>query len=199
MASELNREERRLLLSLAREALIARFDGKPPPEPTLDSGPLTEVRGAFVTLTIDGALRGCIGHVVGCEPLWRSVRENAIAAAFRDPRFPPLEADELALVTIEVSALSPLEVIEDPSVIELGRHGLMIERGPSRGLLLPQVASNNDWDRTTFLDQTCRKAGLEPGCWRSHGTVLQAFTAEHFSEDEASREDIIDAKKFFGD
>jgi AmmeMemoRadiSam system protein A len=184
MATSLTREERRQLLSLARDTLSARFDGRPSPEPELTIGALTEIRGAFVTVTIDGALRGCIGHVIGHEPLWRCVRENSIAAAFHDPRFPPLTADELIRVLIEVSALSRLEVAGDPSAIEIGRHGLLIERGSSRGLLLPQVAEKNQWDRTTFLEQTCRKAGLEPGCWHRKGAVLKTFTVEHFSEDE---------------
>ena len=169
-------------MSLARDTLVARFAGRDPREPVLESGLLTEPRGAFVTLTIDQLLRGCIGHVVGYQPLWRSVQENAVAAAFRDPRFPPLGEEELVRVVIEISALSTREEISDPSVIEVGRHGLMIERGPSRGLLLPQVATHNRWDRTTFLEHTCRKAGLESGCWKAPGTRLSVFTAEHFSE-----------------
>jgi AmmeMemoRadiSam system protein A len=185
MERSLTREEQSLLLSLARDALAERLAGRQPREPVVEPGPLTEPRGAFVTLTIGGALRGCIGHVVGYEPLWKSVQENAVAAAFRDPRFPPLEARELEQVVIEVSALSRLEQIRDPSVIEVGRHGLMIERGRSRGLLLPQVAVSNRWDRATFLEHTCRKAGLEPGCWKAPDTVLHVFTAEHFSENDS--------------
>jgi AmmeMemoRadiSam system protein A len=181
--SNLGHEERNLLLRLARESIRARVAGQAPPEPELSGGPLTEHRGAFVTLTIEGALRGCIGHVVGVEPLWRSVSSNAIAAAFRDPRFSPVQAEELERIAIEISVMSPLERLADPSELVIGRHGLLVEQGQVRGLLLPQVAADNNWDRATFLDQTCRKAGLEPGCWRHETTSLYTFTVENFEEE----------------
>lgn len=134
-----------------------------------------------MTLTIRGALRGCIGHVIGFVPLWRAVEENAVAAAFNDPRFPPLDAGELDAVRIEISVLSPL-VGCPPEEIRVGRDGLLVERGSSRGLLLPQVATEYGWDRDTFLDHTCRKAGLERGCWRDPATSISRFSAEIFSE-----------------
>jgi len=178
----LSDEERRWLLDLARATITARFDkdksqSDPPP-----AGPLMEIRGAFVTLTIEGRLRGCIGHVVGTEPLWRSVRSNAVNASFRDPRFPPLTRSELATVEIEISALSPLWDVSSPEEIVIGRDGLTIERGSFRGLLLPQVADRYGWTPEDFLDQTCRKAGMEPGCWRSEDSRITAFSAEVFSE-----------------
>lgn len=176
-------EERRVLLRLARASIESRLEGTPQPEPELTDGPLTEHRGAFVTLTIDGKLRGCIGHVVGVEALWRSVRSNAVAAAFRDPRFPPVDSSELHQIAIEISAMSALEELKNPESLEIGRHGLLVERGPARGLLLPQVAADNNWDRATFLDQTCRKAGMDPGCWELEDTRVFTFTVDNFEED----------------
>jgi AmmeMemoRadiSam system protein A len=169
------------LLNLARETIHARLEGRThsPAEP--DDTTLLEERGAFVTLKIGERLRGCIGHVVPVVPLWRAVRENAEAAAFRDPRFPPLTRDEFPGVRLEISALTPLARCE-PGDIVVGRDGILIERGASRGLLLPQVAAEYNWDVETFLDYTCRKAGLKDGCWRDPGTTVTSFRAEVFSE-----------------
>lgn len=128
-------------------------------------------------------MRGCIGHVVGFVPLWRAVEENAVAAAFSDPRFPPLTARELDEVHIEISVLSPLRQVAADEVV-VGRDGLLVERGASRGLLLPQVATEYGWDRETYLDHTCRKAGLEPRTWRQPDTRISTFTAEVFGEEE---------------
>jgi AmmeMemoRadiSam system protein A len=175
-------DEKRFLLRLARETLQARFESEPLPLPDPPAGPLTQPRGAFVTLTSSGELRGCIGHVVGVAPLWRSVRENALNAAFRDPRFEPVEAAELASLHIEISALTPLREVTAPEEVTVGRHGVMIENGPFRGLLLPQVATEYGWDWETFLDHTCHKAGLQAGCWRLPDTRILVFSAEVFSE-----------------
>ncbi len=174
-------QSRAYLLRLARNSITARLDGLPPPAEEPDDPSLLERRGAFVTLKIDGRLRGCIGHLVGVSPLWLTVRENAVAAAFRDPRFPALGHDELAQTTIEISALTPM-VATSPGDIVVGRDGILIERGSSRGLLLPQVAVEYGWDATTFLDATCRKAGLAAGCWREPGTTVSSFRAEVFGE-----------------
>jgi AmmeMemoRadiSam system protein A len=179
----IDNNEQRFLLRLARTTIASRFGTSEPCDCDAPDGPLTEHRGAFVTLTIDGSLRGCIGHVVGVEPLWKSVRDNAAAAAFRDPRFAPLRDDELDRIEIEISALSPLDEVGDPSSIVVGTHGLLIERGSLRGLLLPQVAGQYGWDRSTFLDHTCRKAGLEPGCWSHPETRIFTFTVENFAEE----------------
>ncbi len=175
--------QRRVLLALARDAIAARLEDRLPPRPSARSGVLTEPRGAFVTLTIGGTLRGCIGHVEAVEPLWMSVRSNAVAAAFRDPRFSPLGRDELDKVRIEISVMSPLQRLHDPSQVTIGLHGLMIEKGPARGLLLPQVAHEHRWDRRTFLEYTCRKAGLDPDCWQDPDSIIHTFTVESFAEE----------------
>lgn len=184
MAPDLGTRDKVFLLRLARQTIERRLAGKPLPAPEVSRGPLTEPRGAFVTLKKGNELRGCIGHVVGIEPLWQSVRDNALNAAMHDPRFPPLEATELPQVEIEVSALTPLRPVASAEEVRVGEHGVMIERGPYRGLLLPQVPIEYGWDRQTFLDHTCRKAGLPAGCWRDPGTRIQVFSAEVFSERE---------------
>ena len=178
---EIAAEDRRFLLELARATIDARLSKRPLPSPTPDSALLLETRGAFVTLKIEGRLRGCIGHVIGVAPLWRAVRDNAVAAAFEDPRFPPLTPDELQRVRIEISVLTPLFRSSAEEVV-VGRHGILIERGAARGLLLPQVAVEYGWDWETFLDHTCRKAGLQPGCWRHPDTTISTFSAEVFGE-----------------
>jgi AmmeMemoRadiSam system protein A len=178
---EIDEDVRSFLLALARTTIEDRLQGRALPAPEPDAAVLREPRGAFVTLKIDGRLRGCIGHVIGVAPLWRAVRDNAIAAAFEDPRFAPLELHELCDTTIEISALTPLRVAS-PEEVTVGRDGILVERGRARGLLLPQVAVEYGWDRTTFLDHTCRKAGLEPGCWRHPDTIISVFSAEVFGE-----------------
>jgi AmmeMemoRadiSam system protein A len=178
---EIAADDQRFLLELARATIDARLSKRPLPSPTPDSALLLETRGAFVTLKIEGRLRGCIGHVIGVAPLWRAVRDNAIAAAFEDPRFPPLTPDELQQVGIEISVLTPL-VRSSAKEVVVGRHGILVERGAARGLLLPQVADEYGRDRETFLDHTCRKAGLEPGCWRQPDTTISTFSAEVFGE-----------------
>ncbi len=182
MRESLTTEEKSWLLDLARSTLEARLAKKPLPQPEVPRGPLRELRGAFVTLKIHGSLRGCIGYVIAREPLWLTVRDNVLNAALHDPRFPALTAEELPRTKIEISALTPLEFVDDPSDVEVGRDGLMIERGSARGLLLPQVPVEHGWDRDTFLDQTCHKAGMEPGCWRDQATRILRFRAEVFSE-----------------
>ena len=179
----LDDEERSFLLDLARTTIEARLVDRPLPHPQPWEGPLLEARGAFVTLKVDGSLRGCIGHVVGVMPLWQAVQENAIAAGFRDPRFPPLEFKELDTIHIEISALTPLRRAL-PEDVRVGRDGILVEHGASRGLLLPQVATEYGWNRDEFLDHTCRKAGLPAGCWKRTGTVISVFSAEVFGECE---------------
>jgi len=178
---EIAAEDRRSMLELARATIEARLSDRPLLCPSPDSAVLLELRGAFVTLKIEEVLRGCIGHVVGVAPLWRAVRDNALAAAFEDPRFKPLTLDELPHVRIEISVLTPLCTSAAENVV-VGHHGILVERGASRGLLLPQVPVEFGWDRETFLDRTCRKAGLEPGCWRHPDTTISTFTAEVFAE-----------------
>ena len=182
MTRPLHAAERTTLLRLARDAIASRLSGRPAPVIEPPPGPLREDRGAFVTLTLCGELRGCIGHVVATLPLWETVRENAVNAAFRDPRFPPVTAEELGRIALEISALTPLRAVSSPDEIEVGRHGLMIRVGAARGLLLPQVASEQGWDRFAFLQQTCRKAGLDPDAWRRPDALLEVFEAEVFGD-----------------
>jgi len=150
------------------------------PKPVLDSRTLNEELGAFVTLKKDGRLRGCIGNIVGNGPLAATIERMAGAAAFEDPRFPPLTAAELAGLDIEVSVMGPLSPCPDPELIEVGRHGLYIRKAMHSGLLLPQVATEWGWDRETFLDQTCVKAGLPKGTWRKSKTEIWWFEAVIF-------------------
>ena len=139
--------------------------------------------GAFVTLEKGGALRGCIGHVRAYKPLEQTVSEMAVQAALHDPRFPPVTADELDGLTVEISVMSPLTVVENVSEIEVGTHGLIIQDGGRSGLLLPQVATDYGWDRETFLEHTCMKAGLPPDSWKQEGVTILKFTAEVFGEE----------------
>jgi AmmeMemoRadiSam system protein A len=173
-------EDRERLRRIARETVDSWVRQGVKPSFEVEEGPLREPRGVFVTLRRDGRLRGCIGFIEGIEPLWEAVRDMAVRAAAHDPRFPPVEAVELEDLEIEISVLSPLEPLSDPADVEVGRHGLMVRRGPRSGLLLPQVPVEHGWDRETFLEQTCFKAGLPPGAWKDPGTVILAFEAEVF-------------------
>jgi AmmeMemoRadiSam system protein B/AmmeMemoRadiSam system protein A len=179
----LGETEKKELLKIARNAIEARLRGFPIPRPESSSDKLEEERGAFVTLTEGGRLRGCIGHIRGTQPLDLTISEMAIAAATEDPRFPPMTADELDRVVIEISVMTPLETITDPEKIEVGKHGIYIQKGYNSGLLLPQVATDYGWDRYEFLDHTCMKAGLPAGCWRE-GAKIQIFSAQIFGEED---------------
>jgi hypothetical protein len=149
------------------------------------SGGLALPCGAFVSLhTKEGELRGCIGHMIGDGPLGDLILDLAVSAGTRDPRFPPVTVPEVDNLVYEVSVLSPM-VATDPAAVEVGRHGLYVRRGARSGVLLPQVASEWQWDRETFLAQTCRKAGLSPQAWREPGTEVLAFTAQVLREQAA--------------
>lgn len=172
--------EREALLALARRAIAgavgAPSTGESPQPEDASRG------GAFVSLhDRGGELRGCIGFIESDDPHPRTVRDAAIAAATRDPRFPPVRADELPGLQIEISLLtSPRPIRADE--VECGRHGLIVSRGGRRGLLLPQVPAQFGWDREQFLAATCRKAGLPETAWRDPATTIEAFEAEVFSE-----------------
>src|ERR1700739_4312722 len=165
-------EERALLLRLAHDAVNAAVAGGnlvPPPLPEH----LSEPRGAFTTLHLEGKLRGCVGYVYPIKPPDRTVIETAVAAAFNDTRFLPVSAEEAPRLLMDISVLSPVAPIA-PEGIEVGRHGLGVPLGSRRGLLLPQVAVEWGWDSRTFLQETCRKAGLPPDAWE-RGAVVEAF------------------------
>jgi len=183
---ELTLSEKKVLLEIARKAIVARLTGKKFTFPdTLQGGTLAN-RGAFVTLHKRGELRGCIGIFTSDKPLYQTVRDMALAAAFEDPRFPPLTRKEIEEIDIEISVLSPLKRIDDIGSIEVGKHGLYIVKGFNRGVLLPQVATENNWDRETFLTQTCYKAGLPGSCWQGDCEIY-TFTAQIFGEKDDSR------------
>ena len=177
--SEFSREERKLLLKLAHEAIVASLEHR-----ELSLSPvlphLTEPRGAFTTLYFRGELRGCVGHVYPIDSLYRTVAETARAAAFEDTRFWPITLDEASELEISLSILSPLRTVQ-PDQVEVGRHGLLVSLHQHRGLLLPQVPIEHGWDRVTFLEQTCRKAGLPPDAWQT-GARIEVFTAEVFGD-----------------
>jgi AmmeMemoRadiSam system protein B/AmmeMemoRadiSam system protein A len=183
----LGQEEKAVLLRLARRQIETKVRGEPgpgPPGEELDRHPrLKEKMGAFVTLTIEGRLRGCIGQIRGVEPLHSAVARMAVAAATEDPRFPALRPSELDQIAIEISVLTPFRRIDDPEEIEVGRDGIYIEKGPNHGLLLPQVATDYSWDRYEFLDHTCMKAGLPEGAWKE-GATIQIFSGQIFNEAE---------------
>jgi AmmeMemoRadiSam system protein A len=173
-------QDRRSLLLLARDAIAAHVTGSPPP-PVERTGVFARPGGVFVTIHRRGELRGCIGHIAADEPLGVIVLRCAVAACSSDPRFSAVSPAELGDIDLELSLLGPLEPITGPGDIDIGRHGLVVERGWHRGLLLPQVATEWGWDSTTFLSHTCRKAGLPPNAWRE-GAQLWRFDAEVFSE-----------------
>lgn len=173
---------RRALLRLARGAIIDLLGGSGNAVDT--SLPiLDERRGAFVTLTLNERLRGCIGRVEAEVPLRALIPEMARAAATSDPRFAPVAHSDVDRLVIEVSLLSAPESI-DPRHVEVGRHGLIVTARGRRGLLLPQVPLAYGWSREEFLDEVCVKAGLPPDAWRTESARLLAFTAEVFSEED---------------
>jgi AmmeMemoRadiSam system protein A len=181
----LNVPQRKQLLTLARESIASVFAGKRL-EPAADAfdEDLRRPAGAFVTLTENDDLRGCIGSIEPVAPLYLAVAQSAVNAAFRDPRFQSLRSDELPRIEIEISVMGPIERVVNVDDIVVGRDGLIIRRGGYAGLLLPQVATEYGWDRETFLEQTCYKAGLPRNSWREAGTTIEKFAAEVFGEKE---------------
>jgi len=177
--NEFSTEERSLLLQLAHQSIASALEhgeiSLVPP-----SAHLAEPRGVFTTLYYRGDLRGCVGYVFPVMSLYRAVAESARGAAFDDSRFAPVTRDEAAELRVSLSILSPPQPIR-PEDVEIGRHGLLIKMGPYRGLLLPQVPIEHDWDRIAFLEQTCKKAGLPIDAWRN-GAQVEAFTAEIFGD-----------------
>lgn len=176
---EFSREERGLLLQMAHQAIESAFEGQDisfePPTPHL-----AEPRGVFTTLYLHGELRGCVGYVFPILPVYRAVAETARAAASEDSRFTPVCHDEVPQLEVSLSILSALRPV-GPDEVQIGQHGLVVSMAGRRGLLLPQVPVEHHWDRITFLEQTCRKAGLPLDAWK-RGATLEAFTAEVFAD-----------------
>jgi AmmeMemoRadiSam system protein A len=179
LQQEFTSAERNELLGVAHNSISSAFEGR-----ALDLGPpsphMAEPRGVFTSLYVAGDLRGCVGYVLPTTSVYHAVAETARAAAFDDSRFLPLTEAEMPLLEIQLSILSPPQAIE-PEAIEIGHHGLLISLQGRRGLLLPQVAIEHQWDRKTFLEQTCMKAGLPADAWQK-GASIQAFSAEIFGD-----------------
>lgn len=183
MEFTLSREEKILLIETARETITARLSGKKPVyKPHTET--LEKKCGAFVTLHKNSELRGCIGHLVGIRPLYATIREMALASAFDDPRFPPLEKKELKEIDIEISVLSPMVKINSIEDIITGKHGLYIRKELWSGTLLPQVATEQGWSRQEFLEYACMKAGLDRHSWKDRETEIFIYTAIVFGEKE---------------
>jgi len=173
--------ERERLLRIARDAIERRVRGE---RGFVDPGATSDLPnrcGVFVTIEAHGSLRGCIGRIQADQPLEDLIRDCAISACSSDPRFAPVAPSELPAIDIELSLVGPLEPIRGPEDVEIGRHGLVVEHGQRRGLLLPQVATERRWDAITFLAQTCHKAGLPADAWKLDAKLWR-FEAEVFGD-----------------
>ena len=178
----MKKTEQKVLLQLARATIVAQVHGQPLPVLEKPSETLLSHSGCFVTIKQQGQLRGCIGSFVAQQPLWQTVREMAVSAATRDPRFYPMRPADLADFQLEISVLSPLQLIQSIEEIQVGRHGLYLIKGHAHGVLLPQVATEYGWDRETFLRHTCLKAGLPETAWKKDCEIY-IFSAEVFGEE----------------
>ncbi len=179
---ELTDDEKTELLRIARATLreYARSGHVPPGKPHRKV--LCDNAGVFVSLHKGDELRGCIGVTDESMPLYKAIQEMAVAAANRDSRFASVSGDEVDELTIEVSVLGPRERITSADDLIVGKHGVRVAVGDQRGLLLPQVATEHDWDADTFLDKACTKAGLAEGAWRADDATIEVFTAQVFDE-----------------
>ena len=184
MSFELSDREKVACLQRARTAIESRLMGQALKDPSSITETLKKKCGAFVTLHKSGKLRGCIGYLLPTKPLVDTIQEVAVSSAFNDPRFPALEPEELEKIKIEISVLSPTKKIENIDEIQIGVHGIVIKSGYSSGLLLPQVAIEHNWDRETFLTNTCHKAGLPGNCWKQKSCQIEIFSAIVFSEED---------------
>jgi MEMO1 family protein len=181
-SDDLTEAEQLSLLNIARQTLENHVRGKKVPEPQASTARLAEPRGVFVTLHEKGELRGCIGYVEAYKPLYQAVRDMAIAASTEDPRFSPVQPEELPDIDIEITALSPLRPLASPESVVVGRHGLVIRKGRNSGLLLPQVPVEQGWNREQFLANTCLKAGLPTGAYKEKDAQLFTFTGQVFRD-----------------
>lgn len=181
----LNKEQRKRLIEIARSSIENYLKNGKKSALTEDDPVLSEKMGAFVTLREHGELRGCIGNLVGNQPLYLTIRDMAIEAAVGDPRFMPVKLPELKNIDIEISVLSPLKKVDSAEAIEMGRHGVLIRKGFNSGVFLPQVATETGWSKEEFLSQLCaHKAGIPADAWKDKSTEIYIFTAEVFSEKE---------------
>ena len=178
----LAQKEKDYLLKIARRSVEAGVKAEEPPKISNCSEALMNPSGVFVSIHTFKELRGCIGWAESSKPLVETVIEVAAKAALEDPRFNPLTAEELEDIEIEISVLSPMKEIKDVNEIEVGEHGIMMEQGFNRGLLLPQVATEYSWNRETFLNQTARKAGLPVNAWKKGDVKIFIFSAEVFED-----------------
>jgi len=185
----LSKSDKQTLLKIARSTIQCRVRGDKVADFEIDSEILKENRGAFVTIEKNGHLRGCIGYIQAIKPLYITIEEMAEQAALNDPRFPPVSEDEIGDLSIEISVLTPLRRISDVNEIQVGRDGIYIRKGFNSGLLLPQVATEYGWDRETFLEQTCYKAGLPPNAWKERTCEIYIFSADVFGEKEIERQE----------
>jgi AmmeMemoRadiSam system protein A len=176
MQKQLSSKEKKLLLEIAREAIVSFVQNGTIPARDVQNSNLLVQQGCFVCIKINGMLRGCIGNFLSDQPLYKLVQEMAVSAATRDPRFYPMKTDDLKEFDLEISVISPLHKISTIEEIEVGVHGLYLEKNFSRGVLLPQVAVEYGWDRNTFLSQTSIKAGLGKDDWQE-GTDIYTFSA----------------------
>jgi len=176
----LSAEDKEKLHQFALQAIRCRCLGEAMPDAQVVAPRLKEPGAAFVCIHKGKELRGCIGMIEARAPLWETIRKMAVEAAFGDPRFCALATDELDKIDIEISVLTPMRRISDPSEIEVGKHGLLIRRGLRSGLLLPQVATEHNWDREQFLKWTCRKAGLPEKAWKDKDVEIYVFSADVF-------------------
>lgn len=183
MAKMFVKDERRQLLNIARESIVAMVSTATVRPLEVKSEKLHQKLGCFVTIKMSGKLRGCIGNFISEKPLYLLVQEMAIAAATKDPRFYPMKKADLEHFTIEISVLSPRQKISSLEEIHVGTHGIYLERNFHRGVLLPQVATEYGWDRDMFLQQTSLKAGMGKDDWKEN-TEIYIFSAEVFNEDE---------------
>jgi len=175
----LSEAQRKYLLDVAREAVMRVVQREPKAQLKYSDEKLKGRYGAFVTLKIHGELRGCIGSIVSDKAIPETIADMAVKSATTDPRFPPIGPSELNYLEFDISILGPLSEVEDIGEIEIGKHGLIVEKGFRRGLLLPQVATENNMDLETFLSHTCMKAGLPADAWH-HGVTIFKFAAEVF-------------------
>ncbi len=179
----LNDTQKKDLLNIARQSIVNIVKNKQKRIVLTDDPVLMEHRGAFVTIYEDNSLRGCIGLIEADQPLIDVVTDMAIQASTKDPRFMPISEQELDIISLEISVMSPIKQISDINQIEVGKHGLIIRKGYNSGLLLPQVATEYHWNTQQFLEQTCVKAGLNKDAWKQNAQIF-IFSAEVFGEEE---------------